>query len=458
MNVRPRAGLAAPPAPRRRAPPAGGCLLLLAVVACSPAPAPPPPDPLLAAALDAGRWVRAAAVPTMDGVTWPADPDDPATAGASLYSGAAGVVPVLLALHRANGDHAWLASARAGADELLSEVDRVDDAGLYTGLAGIGFALLEASRELGDERYQQGVRRTVDRLAALARPAGNGVEWSETTDVIAGGAGVGLFLLDADRRLGLPAARQLALDAGERLLELAEPRPDGAVRWQMAPGFEREMPNFSHGTAGIAYFLATLHRTSGDPRFLDAALAGARYLLQVAETEGDLCLIFHHAPGGEDLHYLSWCHGPAGTARLFHRLWQITSDPAWREWVDRSARAILASGVPEQRTPGFWNNVGQCCGSAGLIDFFVSAAAATGEPSYLDFARRVADDLLARAEPTPEGLRWVQAEHRVRPELLVAQTGYMQGAAGIAHALLRLHLASAGEDTELRLPDDPWRD
>ena len=40
-----------------------------------------------------------------------------------------------------------------------------------------------------------------------------------------------------------------------------------------------------------------------------------------------------------------------------------------------------------------------------------------------------------------KGLRWVQAEHRVRPELLVAQTGYMQGAAGIGMWLLRLDAA-----------------
>ena len=30
------------------------------------------------------------------------------------------------------------------------------------------------------------------------------------------------------------------------------------------------------GTSGIAYFLITLHRVTGEPRFKDAALKGAR--------------------------------------------------------------------------------------------------------------------------------------------------------------------------------------
>jgi hypothetical protein len=55
-----------------------------------------------------------------------------------------------------------------------------------------------------------------------------------------------------------------------------------------------------------------------------------------------------------------------------------------------------------------------------------------------------------------KGLRWVQAEHRVRPELLVAQTGYMQGAAGIGMWLLRLDAAGRGRGAFVRFPDTPW--
>jgi lantibiotic modifying enzyme len=216
------------------------------------------------------------------------------------------------------------------------------------------------------------------------------------------------------------------------------------------------MPNFSHGTAGIAYFLASLYGETRQQRFLDAAVAGARYLQSVATTEGDTCLVFHNEPDGKDLYYLGWCHGPVGTSRLFYQLNRVTGDRSWLDWTMKGARALRASGIPEKRTPGFWNNVGQCCGSAGVSDFFLALYGLTKDPGDLAFARRLVDDVLSRATREGQGLKWIQAEHRVRPELLVAQTGYMQGAAGIGAALLHLDAATRGRPTSVRLPDSPF--
>jgi lantibiotic modifying enzyme len=288
-----------------------------------------------------------------------------------------------------------------------------------------------------------------------AKPAGAGVEWGDTTDIISGSAGTGLFLLYAAREFQQPALMQLAARAGTRLIELA--RKEGAgLKWAMDPKFPRLMPNFSHGTAGIAYFLTALYGETRDRRFLDAAVAGARYLQSVAKTEGDVCLVFHNEPDGKDLYYLGWCHGPVGTARLFFRLYQVTKDREWLTWVQKSAQALRASGIPETRTPGFWNNVGQCCGSAGVADFFLALWRETADARDLAFARRMTDDMLARATPAAGGLKWIQAEHRAQPNLLIAQTGYMQGAAGIGSALLHFATALDKRPVGIRFPDSPY--
>ena len=101
-------------------------------------------------------------------------------------------------------------------------------------------------------------------------------------------------------------ARDLAAAAGRRLIAQAMPA-EGGLKWAMTPAKPTRLyPNFSHGTAGIAYFLATLHQETKDRAFLDPALAGARYLLKVARTEGDQCLVFHHEPEADGLdHRLS---------------------------------------------------------------------------------------------------------------------------------------------------------
>jgi lantibiotic modifying enzyme len=239
------------------------------------------------------------------------------------------------------------------------------------------------------------------------------------------------------------------------LIDLERPEA-GGMKWAMNPKFPRLMPNFSHGTAGVAYFLATLYAETRNKEFLDAALAGARYLQAVAKTDGDVCLVFHNEPDGRDLYYLSWCHGPAGTARLFYRLYKTTGEQTWMDWVKKAARAEIKSGIPENQTPGFWNNVSQCCGSAGVAEFALSLHRVTGDREYLDFAKRITTNLLSRATREGDGLKWIQAEHRVRPELLVAQTGHMQGAAGIGAWLLRLDAFERGMKEGIEWPDSPF--
>lgn len=417
-----------------------------------------PERPFLGAALKAAQWIHAARIETPHGVTWPANPLDTKTVSRDLYTGAAGVILFQLELYEQTRDPSHLDEACAGADDLLAAVDRDEIAasGLYDGLAGVMFVLAETYRASLEPKYWRAVERCRDLFGRRARRPGRGVEWNDSTDVIGGGAGIGLALVDLHRRFGDRSCAELARAAAERLVELGRPDSDGS-RWMLSPHVDREYPNFSHGTAGVSFFLATVYGATHEPEFIGAALRGATYLKRIAKTDGQTCLILHHTKGGEDRYYLSWCHGPAGTARLFHRLGQITGDREWRGWVERAARSITASGIPEQRTPGFWNNVSQCCGNAGVADFFVELHRSYQDEAALPFAHRVAADLLRRATDDERGMRWVQAEHRARPELLIAQTGYMQGAAGIGTLLLKLDAVEQGARPRVVLPDSPYR-
>ena len=430
-------------------------LLLLAGVLNPPSAAE---RPYLDAALGAERWLRSVAVAQPDGVAWPIDPDQERQMADNLYTGSAGVVLFYLELARATGDAAYLEPARRGANRFLAELPADLDPGaasLYVGYGGVAFVLNETAKATRDDRYRAGARRIVHWIETSAKPAGKGVEWSPVTDIIAGSAGIGLTLLYFADELGDREALRLATLAGHRLVELARPEAVG-LSWEMQAGFARVMPNFSHGTAGVAYFLASLFLATHDRTFLDAALAGGQHLKAIARCEGGKCLIRHHHGDGEDLFYLSYCHGPAGTGRLFLRLYQATGDRRWLQWADRGVEAILASGIPEGRTPGFWNNVGQCCGGAGIGEFLMNLDHFRGETRHRPFVERLARDILTRATPANGGLEWVQAEHRIQPDLLVAQTGFMQGAAGVGLFFLHLDAEARGDEWVLRLPDDPF--
>ncbi|TFH17608.1 MAG: hypothetical protein E4H05_06160, partial [Acidimicrobiales bacterium] len=105
---------------------------------------------------------------------------------------------------------------------------------------------------------------------------------------------------------------------------------------------------------------------------------------------------------------------------------------------------------------GLWQNFGQCCGDAGIGDYAISLHHATGRHDYLDLARRIEAVVLDHSELADGRRSWSQAEHRNRPDFVETQTGYMQGAAGIASFLL--HLATVDDDTpsKIALPDSPF--
>ncbi|MHC5027932.1 MAG: lanthionine synthetase LanC family protein, partial [Planctomycetota bacterium] len=134
---------------------------------------------------------------------------------------------------------------------------------------------------------------------------------------------------------------------------------------------------------------------------------------------------------------------------------------AWNDKVKAAANSLVSMNLAENRTPGFWNTVGQCCGSAGVASFLLSASEAYDEPSYREAADAIIADILERAtiHALPNGTRgrsWMQAEHRLQPEFLQAQTGHMQGASGIGLLLLHRHAIETGSTTTVRLPDSPW--
>jgi lantibiotic modifying enzyme len=408
-------------------------------------------------AVRAARWISRSRVKTPDGLAWPADPADANTVGRSFYTGTPGILLFLLELHDATGERSYLDDARSGADDLVASLrDEANfDGGLYTGAAGIGFVLTETWRRTDDPKYRDAARHSVTLLRRHAKTAGAGVEWSDSADIISGGAGITLFLLYASRVLGDDDAVELAALAGSRLAELGK-AADGGFKWAIGPRVPTLYPNFSHGTAGVCYALATLYEVTRDRPLLDAALQGTEYLNAVADRADGACKVFHHEPGGETLYYLSWCHGGPGTARLFHRLADVTGDKRWLGQIDCYARGVTAMGAPIARSPGYWQNISQCCGNAGVGEFFLSLHRLWPDRGYDRIARSAADDIMARATEDGDGLKWVQAEHRVRPELLVAQTGRMQGAAGVGSFFLRLDGLAANRQPRTVLPDSPW--
>jgi len=273
--------------------------------------------PYLDLALRCAQWIDLSAQRSPAGLAWPADALKPAPIDLDYYNGTPGVVAFFAQMWAATGDAKWRDRAQQGGAYLVAESARVADsldAGLYTGLAGLGATYLTLDALKAGPEWAGAATQAAKDLTRRAKTVGDGVEWSASNDIISGTAGTGLFLLDAADTLKDAALADLAARAGRRLLATGVPA-EGGLMWLPGGSIRAYYPNFSHGTSGVAYFLATLYQHTRDKAFLDGALAGVTYLDAVATRRNGARAIFHVTGGGEDRFYLSWCHGPVGTAR-----------------------------------------------------------------------------------------------------------------------------------------------
>ncbi|HEY3501807.1 MAG TPA: lanthionine synthetase LanC family protein [Actinocatenispora sp.] len=356
----------------------------------------------------------------------------------SLYAGIAGLAPVLAEIARyrpLTGTERALADAIVV--RLTATAAATSEPCWAEGLAGYVTAL----RLLSPGAEQVALRR----LARLATPAG----WDTTldvgvrgplTDLVLGTAGVVLAAAWA----GGPDATGIVTVGADALLRVAEPT-DAGFDWRMWPGYRGSSPNFSHGTAGVASALAVAGRSLGRADLVDAAVAGARHLLAVGSLDDGGFVVPHTLPYStrdvEPVTY-TWCHGPAGTSYLFAALGRAgVREVGGYDVAELRARclhSVLTSGLPARLRPGFWDNDGRCCGTAGVGDVLLDAAQDTADPALVAAARTMGDALLERVVRDGDGARWRFVEHRAAEPLLPPGTSWMQGAAGIAAFLLRL--------------------
>jgi lantibiotic modifying enzyme len=296
----------------------------------------------------------------------------------------------------------------------------------------------------------------VARLHELATPDGWQPSWiappgavpeGRCNDATLGTASVLLGALWA-LRYDVPGAAELAARAADLLLSEGEERDTGvywpfvALRFLLAD--DVQMPNWSHGQAGIAGTLAAAGVALDRPDLVEAATQGAEHLLSLGDTSDGGLRLQHRIPGKEDLDTFTytWCHGPAGTSLLFAALDRAgvpaVGDRSPYDWERACLHSLRVSGIPERLRPGFWDNDGRCCGTAGVGDVVLNTWQRTGLDEDLAFAVTLGDALVERAITDGDDTYWRFVEHRNEDPLLPPRPGWMQGAAGISSYLFRL--------------------
>jgi lantibiotic modifying enzyme len=427
------------------------------------------PGEVLQLAEDAGRWIATTAIAEPGAGPWPDDALAPATAGVDLANGVSGKVVYFVGLYRATGNPEYLALAREGTDYLIGKLDetaRTADeshrASLYRGIAGIGLALLCVLDELPEQNYEQALERIVGFIEEWAIQDDAGIHWSPRfNDLLYGDAGTVLFLATVAEQQGDDQLLTLARQGAHALLHRS--LFDGDKRYWL---FRRDktfnLPNFSHGTAGIVYVLATVGALADDAGLRAGAAAGFKYLRSIAEVS-DGRLRMPYGWGQETwqgLYEFGWAHGLAGTARSFHRLGALGIDADYADrLIELTLNTLADIGLPAPPAEPFAEPATPLdfrfgrAGTLALVSHWASA-----HPTDVT-ARDLRDRLFRHIEHAA-----VRADNTAHwnvdaPAFMgggrAAYTGLLHGAAGIGLALLHLHADLLGRPAYVSLPDDP---
>jgi len=432
-------------------------------------------DAVLALAEDAGRWIAQQSTEAGGERAWPDDAHAPDAVSLDLGTGVAGKIVFFVALYNATGDSTYLEEAMAGGEYLRRRLAPPDAftgdrrASLYAGLSGALVAFRHLASVDPEARGDADLRYAVSRMRALAAVEaierqlldwavvdGGEVYWSPTfNDLLFGDAGTVLALSAPSGLAGISGQSQ-ARSGALRLAERLTMADDGGY-WPFRRDRDFNLPNFSHGTAGVAFVLATAADQWNDEALVDAATAGADYLASIAVRRRGSTLMPYGWPADnwDGLYEFGWAHGLAGNLLALTKLEQ--------------------SGIREVEAAALKRELLATLTSSGLPGKPVTPLAEPSTPHDLRFGRAGVLYVLAAIDPDGsaelcEALFGYLDEHAVRgddtahwpfdaPDFMgggtQAPTGLLHGAAGIGLAVLEYHSALTGKAPYFEMPDLP---
>jgi lantibiotic modifying enzyme len=316
--------------------------------------------------------------------------------------------------------------------------------GLYGGISGIGWVIahVEHLRDFiyegisGSPTLDININVEINRLLVE--------DWSQSDkfDLWDGCVGMGLYALE---RHPLPGSEELLELTVKRLERLAS-RETGGIAWLTSPGMLGRQARqlyprgyydlgVAHGITGVLSFLSRVH-AAGIARDITRELLDGAIAWLLAQELDDPVSIFPEilVPSQKmTSKTFGWCRGVPGMAAALLSAGRCMNEPSWRsKAVDIACKSLeyLAKIVhfPDSTL---------CHGTAGLAHLYNRIYQASGEPRLKDAARRLIEQTVKMRKPGHGAggyMRTGAGENGGFAEL--DDPGLIQGTAGIALVLL----------------------
>jgi hypothetical protein len=344
--------------------------------------------------------------------------------------------PCLLAYAgQASSDEALIERGSAALERAIEALDNdaVGSPGLWGGFADVRFLVAHLA-DGGEADHALGVidDALLDTLGGTMR---------RRIDLIGGVAGIGVAALeDPARGRGAEVAAR-ALD----LLESASQVDERGVTWftppEQLPAWQRELcPDghwnlgLAHGIPGVIGFLSAMVTAGVEAERARALLEGAVTWLLAAEPPRERARFPSWLVRGvpQEPTRLAWCYGDAGVAITLLAAARATANAAWEAEALTMARAMATRSFEDSGVL----DAGICHGAAGVAHIFNRIYQASGDEVLGDAARRWFTQLLAMRRPGEAIAGFPARNHVDGADVWVAEEDVLMGAAGVGLVLL----------------------
>ncbi|MFY9822628.1 MAG: lanthionine synthetase C family protein [Thermoanaerobaculia bacterium] len=309
---------------------------------------------------------------------------------------------------------------------------------LYSGFSGVAWVLEHLAGRLYEE--DDGSEDAGEEVTAAMVEHVGLTPWQGHYDLISGLVGFGVFALE---RLPRPGGEECLRRVVARLSELAERGPHG-VTWltgpELMPQEEGEKhPAWSynlgvaHGVPGVISLLGLAQRAGIESRSL---LDGAVEWLLAQRLPPGSGSVFGYSVAADAVpgpSRIAWCYGDLGISAALLVAARAVSEQDWEAKALELARQTAERSLKDSSVI----DAGICHGAAGVAHLFNRLYQATDDPVLAEAARRWIDETLAlrRLDEGIGGFRsWAPNEEK---ELgWRDEPGFLTGAAGVGLALL----------------------
>lgn len=190
-------------------------------------------------------------------------------------------------------------------------------------------------------------------------------------------------------------------------------------RWEQSPDSEEDFSDYPMltekalygGSAGVGLFYLRLYQVTGKEEYLLEAKAAAADIIATDEgkafyentlehTKGTVDKLVHvkNMPGWK----IGYYNGPTGRAYLVLKLYEVTGEKAYKDYVVKAAEDLLAAAkkAPEGI---YWSEQGDLCGDAGFATYLISVWELTKDIKYLDAAKALGKCIVSKGKNAPKG-------------------------------------------------------